>query len=280
MNQKENSILVGTSFKSPLNSPVSSQLITTNSANSFKNNNVNLKPKIIIQDETSVSKISNNEDENLNKKLNDLKVTCTQSNLQMKYKKNSASVSKSKMKTRSRSHSRGKYSAYLASAATAIKTAIKISPNSSKTQILTTTSTQTCSKIVSSSNNETTNQMKLENNYEENFFATTASNIISFTDGRPIKTFMPSRSDFFIWYSSVRGFVSMRDPDGSPFIKCLVTVFSRCAYELELVEMVRKVNMLMQQYEMNTFNDRNAVAQYFMVPVPEYHLTKRLYFNP
>lgn len=273
LNQKDHSILVGTSSKSPLNSPVSSLSTTSNNDN-------NLKPKIIIQDHKSVLSNSNGEDENLNKKLNDLKLSCIQSNRQMKYKKNSASISKSKIKTRSRSHSRGKYSAYLASAATAFKTAIKISPNSNKTQILTTTSTQTCSKIVSSSSNEmSTNQVKIENYYQEDIYKTAASNVLNFTDGRPIKTFMPSRSDFFIWYSSVRGFVSMRDPDGSPFIKCLVTVFSRCAYELELLEMVRKVNMLMQQYEMNAYNER-TVAQYFMVPVPEYHLSKRLYFNP
>lgn len=103
---------------------------------------------------------------------------------------------------------------------------------------------------------------------------------MNFIDGRPIKTSLPSRSDFFIWYSSARGFVSHRDADGSPFIKCLVTVFSRCAYELELIEMVRKVNMLMQQYEKKHFDERNAVASYFMVPVAEYHLAKRLYFNP
>jgi hypothetical protein len=57
-------------------------------------------------------------------------------------------------------------------------------------------------------------------------------------------------------------------------------VFSRCAYELELIEMVRKVNMLMQQYEKKHFDEKNAVACYFMVPVAELHLTKRLYFNP
>ncbi len=102
----------------------------------------------------------------------------------------------------------------------------------------------------------------------------------NFIDGRPIKTCLPSRSDFFIWYSSARGFVSHRDADGSPFIKCLVTVFSRCSYELELIEMVRKVNMLMQQYEKRHFDERNSVASYFMVPVAEYHLAKKLYFNP
>lgn len=107
-----------------------------------------------------------------------------------------------------------------------------------------------------------------------------SGNIHSFIDARPIKTLLPSRSDFFIWYSSVRGFVSHRDLDGSPFIKCLVTVFSRCAYELELIEMVRKVNWLMQQYEKKHFDESNAVACYFMVPVAEFHLTKRLYFNP
>jgi len=101
-----------------------------------------------------------------------------------------------------------------------------------------------------------------------------------YMDARPIKTMLPSRSDFFIWYSSVRGFVSHRDLDGSPFIKCLTTVFSRCAYELELIEMVRKVNMLMQLYEKKHFDESNAVASYFMVPVAEFHLTKRLYFNP
>jgi hypothetical protein len=104
--------------------------------------------------------------------------------------------------------------------------------------------------------------------------------LMNFIDGVPIKTSLPSRSDFFIWYSSARGFVSHRDADGSPFIKCLVTVFSRCSYELELIEMVRKVNMLMQQYEKIHFDERNAVASYFMVPVAEFHLAKRLYFNP
>ena len=153
----------------------------------------------------------------------------------------------------------------------------KASYNSNQTtQTLNATLIQTRSTISSSFNNEiintnTSDKVRTTNDYLKN---------INFTDGRPIKTFMPSRSDFFIWYSSVRGFVSMRDPDGSPFIKCLVTVFSRCAYVLELVEMVRKVNMLMQQYEMNAYNEQNAVAQYFMVPVPEYHLTKNLYFNP
>ena len=163
--------------------------------------NGSLKPKILIQDEKPI-------DEDLNKKLSDLKVSSTQSNLQMKYKKNSASICKSKIKTRSRSHSRGKYSAYLASAATAIKTAIKISPNSSKTtttQVLATTSTQTYSTIASSSNETTTltNQFTTANYYPENIYTSTTSNVLNFTDGRPIKTFMPSRSDFFIWYYSI-----------------------------------------------------------------------------
>jgi len=103
---------------------------------------------------------------------------------------------------------------------------------------------------------------------------------VDFIDGRPIRTSLPSRSDFFIWYSSVRGFVSHRDTDGSPFIKCLVAVFSRHARDLELVEMVRKVNLLMQQYEKKHCDEMNAVSSYFMLPVPEYHLTKHLYFNP
>lgn len=103
-----------------------------------------------------------------------------------------------------------------------------------------------------------------------------SSSINDFTDGRPIRTSLPSRSDFFIWYSSVRGFVSHRDSDGSPFLKCLVAVFSRYAKDLELIEMVRKVNSLMQQYEKKHCDDKS----YFMLPVPEYHLTKNLYFNP
>lgn len=103
---------------------------------------------------------------------------------------------------------------------------------------------------------------------------------VDFIDGRPIRTSLPSRSDFFIWYSSVRGFVSHRDTDGSPFIKCLVAVFSRHAKDLELVEMVRKVNLLMQQYEKKHWDEMNSVSSYFMLPVPEYHLTKHLYFNP
>jgi hypothetical protein len=60
----------------------------------------------------------------------------------------------------------------------------------------------------------------------------------------------------------------------------MVTVFSRCAFELELMEMVRKVNMLMQQYEKRHFDERNSIASYLTAPVSEYHLTKLLYFNP
>lgn len=91
----------------------------------------------------------------------------------------------------------------------------------------------------------------------------------------------PSRSDFFIWYSSVRGLVSYREQDGSgsPFIKCLVTVFSRYACELELIEMVREVNSLMQKYKYKK-KDENDKNLYFMMPVAEFHLTKCLYFNP
>lgn len=108
------------------------------------------------------------------------------------------------------------------------------------------------------------------------------SSFTGFIDGKPIRTILPSRSDFFIWYSSVRGFVSHRDENGSPFIKCLVAVFSRYSKDLELIEMVRKVNILMQQYEQIHFDERNSIYlhSYFMLPVPEYHLTKKLYFNP
>jgi hypothetical protein len=210
-------------------------------------------------------------------------------------------------KTRSRSHSRGKYSHYLSSAASALKTAIKLSPNATKT-VLNSISTQT-SVTYENEEHKQSNEVTisgenkpvpescsisagLANNLIGNGSCFVSSNIITssffnrhqsfanFIDGRPIRTALPSRSDFFIWYSSVRGFVSHRDLDGSPFIKCLVTVFSKCAFELELIEMVRKVNMLMQQYEKRHFDERNSVASYFMVPVAEFHLAKRLYFNP
>ena len=115
-------------------------------------------------------------------------------------------------------------------------------------------------------------------NLNNNFRKTSSFN--NFIDGHPIRTRLPSRSDFFIWYSSVRGFVSHRDGNGSPFIKCLVGVFSRFSKDLELIEMVRKVNILMQQYEQINYDERNYVSSYFMLPAPEYHLTKKLYFNP
>lgn len=190
--------------------------------------------------------------------------------LQMMYKKKSSTTinqhAETKVKkNRSRSHSRSKYSSYLVSAASAIRTAIKTSPSSAKT-LLNSISTQT---------NEIADSCIMNSN-----ILSSTNSMSNFIDGRPIKTSLPSRSDFFIWYSSVRGFVSHRDIDGSPFIKCLVSVFSRCAYELELIEMVRKVNLLMQQYEKKHFDERNAIASYFMVPVAEFHLTKRLYFNP
>ncbi len=193
-----------------------------------------------------------------------------------------SSLAKSKMKTRSRSHSRSKLS-YLASAATAIKTVCKTSPSSSKAMLSSISTQTTCSSqsLVSSSEdvNSTISNCYLNTNIITSTIGHNPS-MMNFIDGRPIKTCLPSRSDFFIWYSSARGFVSHRDADGSPFIKCLVTVFSRCAYELELIEMVRKVNLLMQQYEKRHWDERNAVASYFMVPVAEFHLAKRLYFNP
>lgn len=182
----------------------------------------------------------------------------------------------SNKKTRSRSHSRGKYTNYITSTAAAIISAIKTSPNTTKT-MLNSISTQT--SMENHYSTDSTNAICYENSniYTSNSYT---QSLMNFIDGRPIKTSLPSRSDFFIWYSSVRGFVSHREPDGSPFIKCLVTVFSRCAYELELIEMVRKVNLLMQQYEKQHRDERNSIAYYFMVPVAEFHLTKRLYFNP
>jgi hypothetical protein len=231
---------------------------------------------------TTTSMLVDDESETINSKFRHLKVSSNNPAhpIQLKYKKNKTSIFTSShltsrpcnatsssssssssnpartglKTTRSRSHSRSKYSAFVASAATAMKNAINKQHHQQQHQqssVSTSQSTQT--------------------------FATTTSNFI---DGRPIKTFLPSRSDFFIWYSSVRGFVSHRDADGSPFIKCLVTVFSKCAYELELIEMVAKVNMLMQQYEKKHFDSENACASYFMVPVMEYHLTKKFYFNP
>jgi hypothetical protein len=122
------------------------------------------------------------------------------------------------------------------------------------------------------------NNTQIEPSTSNNLQKTSSFN--NFIDSRPIRTTLPSRSDFFIWYSSVRGFVSHRDVNGSPFIKCLVAVFSRYSKDLELVEMVRKVNFLMQQYERIHSNELNSVSSYLMLPAAEYHLTKRLYFNP
>ena len=145
-------------------------------------------------------------------------------------------------------------------------------PPSSKQQQRSATSNQ--SPTTSSS----LNNLKCLNNKFSSFHK--AASFTDFIDGRPIRTTLPSRSDFFIWYSSVRGFVSHRDSNGSPFIKCLVAVFSRHSKHLELIEMVRKVNILMQQYEQIHFDEQNSVSSFFMLPVPEYHLTKKLYFNP
>ena len=222
----------------------------------------------------------------------------------------SRETSSKRLKTRSRSHSRSKYSQLFTSAATAMKNVIKPSnhailiENSSKATISTQTSfTQSSSppskpkdlpeyffkNLQHKSPSESTPPASTPTSsgylYESsNIIASSTSyknpSLSNFIDGRPIKTFLPSRSDFFIWYSSVRGFASHRDVDGSPFIKCLVTVFSKCAYELELCEMVAKVNMLMQQYERIHFDEKNAVASYFMAPVMEFHLAKKFYFNP
>jgi hypothetical protein len=211
---------------------------------------------------------------NMNKSNKSIKM-----NFESESEKHCQKQTSSNKKSRSRSHSRGKYTNYLASAATAIISAIKTSPNSTKS-LLSSISTQTSvENHVSNDNTHSTNGICYENS---NIYTSNTYNqsLMNFIDGRPIKTSLPSRSDFFIWYSSVRGFVSHREPDGSPFIKCLVTVFSRCAYELELIEMVRKVNLLMQQYEKQHRDERNSIAYYFMVPVAEFHLTKRLYFNP
>ena len=265
------------------NSNSDSQMSSNSSINGVCKNNVTSKPPTPVQIASSIL----SDEETISRRLTRLKVSSSSSSnsngLQLMFKKNTASSSstKSKTKTRSRSHSRSKYSSYLASAANAFKTAIKTSPSASKTNAeVQTNSTQTCSTISVSSNASSSSFSVAANQYPESIIIPAASNLMNFTDGRPIKTYIPSRSHFFIWYSSVRGYVSHRDTDGSPFIKCLVTVFSRCAHELELIEMVRKVNSLMQQYEKAHFNERNAVAQYFMIPVAEYLLSKRLYFNP
>lgn len=217
---------------------------------------------------------------------------------------NNRETSSKRLKTRSRSHSRSKCQQLLS----AMKNAIKPSnhtlliENSSKASISTQTSfTQATSPQPKPANlpeyffknqqqkspAESTPPATTSSGYlyeSSNIIASSTScknpSLMNFIDGRPIKTFLPSRSDFFIWYSSVRGFASHRDEDGSPFIKCLVTVFSKCAYELELCEMVAKVNMLMQQYERRHFDEKNAVASYFMAPVMEFHLAKKFYFNP
>ena len=99
-------------------------------------------------------------------------------------------------------------------------------------------------------------------------------------DDMPIRTCSPARSDFLVWYSAVRGFVSHREQEGSPFIRCLVTVFSRCAYELEIMEMVAKVNLLMRDYVTELSDTPNPMLKYMTHPTSEYYLTHKLYFNP
>jgi hypothetical protein len=102
----------------------------------------------------------------------------------------------------------------------------------------------------------------------------------SFTDSQVNKTIKAARADFFTWYSSVKGFVSHRDPTGSPFIRCLVAVLSRYAYEMEIQEMVYKVHYLMAQYETINHAQPESTALYMMTPVLENSLNKKLYFNP
>jgi hypothetical protein len=101
-----------------------------------------------------------------------------------------------------------------------------------------------------------------------------------FTDSHVNKTIKAARADFFTWYSSVKGFVSHRDPTGSPFIRCLVAVLSRYAYELEIQEMAYKVHYLMTQYETINHAEPDSTALYMMTPVTENSLNKKLYFNP
>jgi hypothetical protein len=101
-----------------------------------------------------------------------------------------------------------------------------------------------------------------------------------FTDSHVNKTMKAARADFFTWYSSVKGFVSHRDPTGSPFIRCLVAVLSRYAYELEIQEMAYKVHYLMTQYETINHAEPDSTALYMMTPVTENSLNKKLYFNP
>ena len=240
-------------------------------------------------------------DEEMSRRMRQLKVSSSSSpaSIQLMYKKKSNMFSASKetsesnskqssspapkTKVRSRSHSRSKYTAYLASAASAIRSVISSSsPSSSHNKVSASQSSQRLPTTDTHSSEAAPQTTSATRYSHSNIITSQACNesLRSFIDGRPIKTSLPARSDFFIWYSSVRGFVSHRDTDGSPFIKCLSTVFSRCAYELELIEMVRKVNFLMQQYEKKHFDETNAVSSYFMVPVAEYHLTKLLYFNP
>jgi hypothetical protein len=207
------------------------------------------------------------------------------------------------IKMRSRSHSRSKYVNYIQSAATAIKTVCSLTPNTCRTFIQQQQQQQQKSKIkqrleftsnemptlinnIGHSQSTETISISSDTKNKNEISFTKSDSIMSYellhklTDGRPIKTSTPSRSDFFIMYSTIRGHVSHRDIDGSPFLKCLVTVYSRCAYDLEILEMARKINVLMKQYEKRHYNQRNSVCTYLTYPSLDFYLTKKLYFNP
>lgn len=79
-------------------------------------------------------------------------------------------------------------------------------------------------------------------------------------------------ADQFKWFSTMRGFVSHRDDNGSPFLKCLVAVFILCSQECDIHELVTKVNALMTNYK----KDKTYINQ----PVSEHTLSKKWYFNP
>ncbi|XP_076086268.1 caspase-9-like [Mytilus galloprovincialis] len=66
------------------------------------------------------------------------------------------------------------------------------------------------------------------------------------TDG-PISR-KPANSDFLIAYSTFPGYVSYRDDqDGSPFVKCLVEVFTEMAHLVHVSDMLTEVNNRMAE---------------------------------
>lgn len=89
---------------------------------------------------------------------------------------------------------------------------------------------------------------------------------------------IPDESDFLIGYSTVTGYYSYRDPSrGSIYIQKLTKNLEKHANSLDLLQILTIVNQDVSEENIPDKTERGKINK--QVPMPQYTLSKALYFN-